>query len=75
MKDSFSRSDSAIVGYAHFKNLGSMMPMRYDETVSKRYGVNLLVGSPILSVIVGINQQPGILEFYGSAWTRLIFVD
>lgn len=66
MKETFSRSDNAIVGYAHFKNLGSMMPMRYDETVATRYGVNLMVGSPLMTVIVAIN---GILEFLVSTLT------
>ena len=59
MKETFSRSDNAVVGYAQYKNIGSLIPLRYDETVSKRYGVDLIVGSPVISVIVAINQHTG----------------
>lgn len=59
MKELFARSDNAVVGYAQYKNIGSLLPLRYDETVSKRYGVDLIVGSPIISVVVAINQHTG----------------
>lgn len=36
-----------------------MMPLRYDDTVSKRYGINLIVGSPVISVVVAINHETG----------------
>ncbi|XP_065199574.1 protocadherin-like wing polarity protein stan [Planococcus citri] len=58
-KEIFSKSDNAVVGYAQYKNIGSLIPLRYDETVSKRYGVDLIVGSPVISVIVAINQHTG----------------
>lgn len=62
MREMFSKSDNAVVGYAQYKNIGSLIPLRYDETVSKRYGVDLTVGSPVISVIVAINQHPGELS-------------
>lgn len=59
-KEMLSKSGgTAVVGYAQFKNIGSMMPMKYDETVTKRYGVELIVGSPVVATIVAINQRAG----------------
>lgn len=36
-----------------------MIPLRHDDTVSKRYGINLIVGSPVISVVIAINHETG----------------
>lgn len=59
MKEPFSKYDNAVIGYAQYKNIGSLLPLRYDETVSKRYGVDLIVGSPVISVVVAVNHRTG----------------
>lgn len=75
MREPFSRSDNAVVGYAQYKNLGSLMPVRYDDTVSKRYGIDLIIGSPVISVVVAINHHAGMSCEYTSAFDLVIIRD
>lgn len=38
-----------MIGYAFYKQAGELFPDSYDETVTKRWGVQLKVGSSIIS--------------------------
>lgn len=39
----------AVFGYALYKQAGDLFPEEYDETVTKRWGIQLKVGSAVLS--------------------------
>ncbi|KAK6640052.1 hypothetical protein RUM43_008329 [Polyplax serrata] len=39
----------AVFGYASYKEAGTLFPEEYDETVTKRWGIRLKVGSAVLS--------------------------
>nr|XP_018907159.1 PREDICTED: protocadherin-like wing polarity protein stan isoform X2 [Bemisia tabaci] len=52
----FLRDRQAVVGYAQYKTVGHLLSKRYDETVVKRWGVDLLIGSPVVSVVVIAND-------------------
>lgn len=39
----------AVFGYASYKEVGTLFPEEYDETVTKRWGIRLKVGSAVLS--------------------------
>jgi cadherin EGF LAG seven-pass G-type receptor 1 len=51
-KHSLQGSGRAVVSYAQYRTAGSLLPARYDETVSRRWGVELRVGSPIISLAI-----------------------
>lgn len=42
----------AVVSYVQYKEAGAMLPERYDESVVRRWGVDVLIGSPVVSVSV-----------------------
>ena len=43
-------SNHAILSYMIFKEVGDLMPHSYHESVVHRWGSELIVGSPVLSV-------------------------
>lgn len=45
-------SGRAVVSYAQYRMAGFLLPERYDETVSRRWGVALRVGSPVISLAI-----------------------
>jgi cadherin EGF LAG seven-pass G-type receptor 1 len=51
-KHSLQGSGRAVLSYAQYRTAGSLLPERYDETVSRRWGVELHVGSPIISLAI-----------------------
>jgi hypothetical protein len=51
-KHSLQGGGRAVVSYAQYRTAGSLLPARYDETVSRRWGVELHVGSPIISLAI-----------------------
>ena len=51
-KHSLQGYGRAVLSYAQYKQAGSLLPNRYDETVSRRWGVELQVGSPIMSLAI-----------------------
>ncbi|XP_049833037.1 protocadherin-like wing polarity protein stan isoform X1 [Schistocerca gregaria] len=56
---SFLGSRQAVLSYAEYRSVGTLLPERYDETVVRRWGVELRVGSPIISlaILVPVNDQ------------------
>lgn len=38
----------AVLGYAQFRHAGSLLPRRFDDTIARRWGVELNVGSPVI---------------------------
>ncbi|XP_063227767.1 protocadherin-like wing polarity protein stan [Bacillus rossius redtenbacheri] len=58
-KHSFEGSGHAVLSYAHYKMAGLLFPASYDETVNRRWGVDLKVGSPVISlaVLVPVEDQ------------------
>jgi len=49
--------NAAVVGYAQYRTLGALLPLRYDDTVLKRYSVDLQVGSPVISFVATLNHN------------------
>lgn len=45
-------SGRAVLSYAQYRMAGFLLPERYDETVSRRWGVALHVGSPVISLAI-----------------------
>lgn len=46
-------SDSgAVLSYAQYKQTGSLLPENYDESVVRRWGVDIIIGSPLISVSI-----------------------
>lgn len=50
-KNSLSES-GAIISYAHHKQAGILLPPRFDESVLRRWGVDVLIGSPVISLSI-----------------------
>ncbi|XP_037956200.1 protocadherin-like wing polarity protein stan isoform X2 [Teleopsis dalmanni] len=42
----------AIISYTQFKDVGVLLPDMYDETITRRWGVDIEVASPILSLAI-----------------------
>ncbi|XP_059482643.1 protocadherin-like wing polarity protein stan isoform X3 [Neocloeon triangulifer] len=40
----------AVLSYAQFKNVGKLFPNRFDSSVTQRWGVELRVGAPVITV-------------------------
>lgn len=40
----------AVLSYVQYRTLGPLLPSRYDDTVLRRWGVDLRVGSPVVSL-------------------------
>ncbi|CAB3374160.1 Hypothetical predicted protein [Cloeon dipterum] len=45
-----STNQRAVLSYAQFKNVGDRFPNRFDPSVSQRWGVELKVGAPVITV-------------------------
>ncbi|XP_037887303.1 protocadherin-like wing polarity protein stan isoform X2 [Glossina fuscipes] len=42
----------AIVSYAQYKDVGQLLPDMFDDTITRRWGVDIEVASPILSLAI-----------------------
>lgn len=54
----------AVVGYVQYRTLGLLLPLYHDDTVLKRYSVDLQVGSPVVSFIATLNHNNPKSKFY-----------
>jgi len=45
-----SHDHRAIVAYAQYKDVGQLLPDLYDETITRRWGVDVELATPILSL-------------------------
>nr|CAD7570225.1 unnamed protein product [Timema californicum] len=63
-KHSLVRNRRAVLSYAQYRTAGLLLPQRYDETVKRRWGVDLRVGSPLVSLAILVTDeedtQPGL---------------
>lgn len=50
-KHSLSES-KAVLSYAQYKQAGLLFPAKYDDSVVRRWGIDITVGSPLISVSV-----------------------
>lgn len=48
--------DGAVITYAQYKEAGALLPKKYDESVVRRWGVDITIGSPVISVSVLIPE-------------------
>lgn len=44
------------------RNSSQLMPLRVDETVTRRWGINLTIGSPILQISVYVPEYVWLRE-------------
>ncbi|XP_072387451.1 protocadherin-like wing polarity protein stan isoform X2 [Diabrotica undecimpunctata] len=44
--------DGSVVSYAEYRQDGALLPKEYDDSVVRRWGVDITIGSPLLSVAV-----------------------
>uniref|UniRef100_A0A8D8VR67 Protocadherin-like wing polarity protein stan n=1 Tax=Cacopsylla melanoneura TaxID=428564 RepID=A0A8D8VR67_9HEMI len=51
------KGDTAVIGYTQYKDLSSLMPLDVDDTVISRWGVSLVLGSPVLSIVISVNKR------------------
>ncbi|XP_060527638.1 protocadherin-like wing polarity protein stan isoform X2 [Cylas formicarius] len=60
-KHSVSR-DSAIVSYVQYNEVGSLFPKSYHDSVVRRWGVDLTLGSPLITVSVLVPEYVDAIE-------------
>lgn len=46
------RQNRAIIGYTQYKDIGELFPMAFDDTVTRRYGVDVEIASSVLSLTI-----------------------
>ncbi|KAL1494818.1 hypothetical protein ABEB36_010350 [Hypothenemus hampei] len=82
--------DGAIISYIQYKEAGNLLPKRYDESVLRRWGVDITLGSPLISIGVLVpeyvepvasneHHQPDVklpdIMLPEDKWTKKIFVE
>lgn len=48
--------EGAVISYTEYKDAGSLLPKVYHESVKRRWGVDITIGSPLISVSVLIPE-------------------
>nr|CAD7455893.1 unnamed protein product [Timema tahoe] len=56
-KHSLVGNRRAVLSYAQYRMAGLLLPQRYDETVKRRWGVDLRVGSPLVSLAILVTEE------------------
>nr|CAD7592898.1 unnamed protein product [Timema genevievae] len=56
-KHSLVSNRRAVLSYAQYRMAGLLLPQRYDETVKRRWGVDLRVGSPLVSLAILVTDE------------------
>ncbi|CAG9761162.1 unnamed protein product [Ceutorhynchus assimilis] len=83
--------DGAIVSYIQYKEAGGLLPKKYDESVVRRWGVDITIGSPLMSIGVLVPEYVDAIEsstehdlsnvklpdinMPDDKWTKKIFVE
>nr|XP_023025805.1 protocadherin-like wing polarity protein stan [Leptinotarsa decemlineata] len=49
--------DGAVVSYAQYKEAGMLLPKSYDDSVVRRWGIDITIGSPLISVSVLVPER------------------
>ncbi|XP_016844332.1 protocadherin-like wing polarity protein stan isoform X2 [Nasonia vitripennis] len=58
VKNSLS-NHKAVLSYVQYRELASILPKRFDDSVTIRWGVEVAVGSPIVTVSVLVPSETG----------------
>lgn len=45
-------NNRAIIAYAQYKDAGNLFPNNFDETITRRWGVDIQIGTPVLSLAI-----------------------
>jgi cadherin EGF LAG seven-pass G-type receptor 1 len=53
------RQNRAIIGYTQYKDIGELFPMAFDETVTRRYGVDVEIATSVLSLTIMVPSLSG----------------
>ncbi|XP_066248043.1 protocadherin-like wing polarity protein stan isoform X1 [Euwallacea similis] len=82
--------DGAIISYIQYKEAGNLLPNKYDDSVVRRWGVDVTVGSPLVSVEVLVPEYVDVrdetsedvlniklpnITLSDERWTKKIFVE
>lgn len=65
-------TNGAVVSYAQYKEAGSLLPDKYDESVMRRWGVDITIGSPLISVSILV---PEYIEASKTTERNILFED
>ncbi|XP_012288367.1 protocadherin-like wing polarity protein stan [Orussus abietinus] len=52
-------NQKAVLSYVQYRELGALLPRRFDDSVAGRWGVEVAVGSPVLTVSVLVPTESG----------------
>ncbi|XP_034944720.1 protocadherin-like wing polarity protein stan isoform X2 [Chelonus insularis] len=52
-------NDKAVLSYVQYRELGALLPKRFDDSVNVRWGVEVAVGSPVVTISVLIPSDNG----------------
>ncbi|XP_023246804.1 protocadherin-like wing polarity protein stan [Copidosoma floridanum] len=58
VKNSLSNR-KAVLSYVQYRELSSLLPKRFDESVTVRWGIEVAIGSPIITVSVLVPSENG----------------
>lgn len=47
-----SNNYRAIISYAQYKDVGSLFPNNYDDTITRRWGVDIQIASPVITLAI-----------------------
>ncbi|XP_044577360.1 protocadherin-like wing polarity protein stan isoform X2 [Cotesia glomerata] len=52
-------NEKAVLSYVQYKELGSLLPKKFDDSVNVRWGVEVAVGSPVITISILIPSDNG----------------
>lgn len=52
-------TQKAVLSYVQYRELGGILPKRFDDSVTVRWGVEVAVGSPVVTVSVLVPSENG----------------
>ncbi|CAH1153853.1 unnamed protein product [Phaedon cochleariae] len=67
------KEDGAVISYAQYKQAGQLLPRSYDESVVRRWGVEVTVGSPLISLSVLVPEY--VADTGGTTERAVLFKD
>ncbi|XP_015521680.1 protocadherin-like wing polarity protein stan isoform X1 [Neodiprion lecontei] len=58
VKNSLS-TGKAVISYVQYREMGALLPQRFDDSVAMRWGVEIAVGSPVVTVSILVPSANG----------------
>ncbi|KAK0088102.1 hypothetical protein PV325_013198 [Microctonus aethiopoides] len=58
-RDNDNNNEKAVLSYVQYRELGALLPRRFDDSVTVRWGVEVAVGSPIVTVSILVPSDNG----------------